>query len=639
MTKSNRTYVIGRKKVRWMCLVAILICTLLYFKIYKIYNDSDRDFLLEGYFVNTSGCRMLALNPFSKTALSYLNRLEPMKCTQVKLLDAKTIEGENYLVLAMPTEEIVKVCNVDRVSEVYCKYKMIERLNDNLNTRSESRMFRLSNQEKQLKLKSGPIITRVQCYVEDNRTIYHDVHFLLPEPRDHHSRSSSRGKHLSVMIIGIDSISHMQFQRSLPLLSAYIATLPHVEFWGYNRVGQNSYPNLVPLFSGLNETELESSCYSSERSFDKCKFIWQDFKAAGYNTSYAEDNSVIGTFNYCKWGFDRQPTDFYLRPVMLEVDLFTRYSVDEQSLVHCSAGRKSAEILHEFIYKMIPHLKQGPYFSVSWETQGVHDYFGYPKFLDADYLKLLKRLRSSHILSNTLVFLMADHGLRMGSFRSTSQGMLEESQPLLIAIYPQWLEESYPLAISNLRRNAHSLVTTFDLHATLKDLTNLSLLNDSHIEKESILLQELDQNMPRGISLFLPIPDTRDCELASIPAEFCLCHKLYKIPSTDDRCEKAARFMVKRINLIIQDYPRCQSLALNGIQDAYLLKRGNDQDIFGLKVRFGTQPGDGFFEGTATFSGNALMLNGPIQRINRYGNQSYCVNNYKIEMYCYCSEY
>ncbi|XP_034473440.1 uncharacterized protein LOC117780871 [Drosophila innubila] len=592
---------------------------------------------MEGYFINTTGCRMLALNPFSKTALSYLSQIEPMKCTKVKLLDAKTIKGENYLVLAMSKEEIVKICNVERISDVYCEYNVIKRQDDNVNKYSESGIFRLSNQKKQIKLKSGPIVLRVECYVEKRKTVYHDVHFLVPKPK-YPFPSSPRLKHLSVMIIGIDSLSHMQFLRAMPLLGAYIETLPHVEFWGYNRVGHNTYPNLMPLFSGLNETELEKDCYIGQFNYDKCNFIWQHFKEAGYNTSYAEDNSVIGTFNYGKWGFNKKPTDFYLRPVMVEVDKYTRYSIDEQEDIHCSGSRKYSEILHEFIYKMIPHLKQGPHFSISWETQGVHDYFNYPKFLDKDYLKLLKRLRSNHILSNTLVFLMSDHGLRFGSFRSTSQGMLEVSQPLLIAIYPKWLEEAYPLAISNLRKNAHSLITTFDLHATLKDLTNINLLQNSHIENRSLLLKDLGQNMPRGISLFLPIPETRDCQLASIPAEFCLCHKLHQVSSTDDKSEKAAQLMVERINLYIKNYTYCESLELNEILDAYILKRSNDDHGIGLKVRFRTQPGEGLFEGTATFSGNSLTLNGPILRINRYGNQSYCVHNYKIEMYCYCLE-
>ncbi|KAH8378348.1 hypothetical protein KR093_010839, partial [Drosophila rubida] len=465
------------------------------------------------------------------------------------------------------------------------------------------------------------------------KVVYHDVHFFLQVPK----KPSEFKRRLSVMIIGIDSVSHMQFLRGMPLLRAYINGLPNIEFWGYNRVGRNTYPNLVPLFSGLNETELEKKCYEGERNFDKCDFIWHHFKANGFNTCYAEDNSAIGNFNYCKWGFNAKPTDYYLRNVMLEIDTYTRYSIDKKELVHCTAGRKYSDVLHEFMHRMMPHLRRGPHFSFFWETQGVHDYFEYSKFLDYKYLRLLKRLRMHNILKNTLVFLMADHGMRFGSFRSTYQGMMEESQPFLTIIYPNWFAASHPQAMKNLQKNAHSLVTTFDLHETLKDLTNVKVLTDPEIRSRTGQLRQLGQNMTRGISLFLPIPETRDCELASIPAQFCLCQKLQQIDTTDQRSQQAALFVVTAINRLISNFTLCQQLQLQELQAAYLMQRNNDDEVFGVKVRFSTLPGAGAFEGTTMFVGNSLALNGPIIRINKYGNQSYCVpNNYKIEMYCYC---
>ncbi|KAH8262892.1 hypothetical protein KR044_001709 [Drosophila immigrans] len=590
---------------------------------------------MDGYFVNTSGCHMMALNAFSKTAIAHLEPLKPMKCNRIKLLDDRIINGENYLVLSRPGRDILERFDVKSISDIYCDYKIIERVNDDVNKYTETGRFHLRNERKQKKLKSGSIITRIQCFGCGNKSVYHDVHFFLPAPPAEDLPSAR--PHLSVMILGIDSVSHMQFIRTMPLLRAYIEGLPHVEFWGYNRVGRNTYPNLLPLFSGLNETELEHDCYTKERGYVKCDFIWNHFKAAGFNTCYAEDNSAIGTFNYGKRGFKSAPTDYYLRPVMLEINTHTRYSIDKDELVHCTAGRKFADILHEFIYKMMPHLRRGPHFSVFWETQGVHDYFQYPKFLDKNYLMLLKRLRSKHILSNTLVFLMADHGIRFGSFRSTYQGMLEESQPLLTAIYPKWFEELHPLAMANFKRNAHSLITTFDLHETLKDLTNVELLLNEQIEKRTQQLQQhRGQNMPRGISLFLPIPETRDCQLANIPAQFCLCQKLHQIATTDHRSQRAAHFVVKSINHLLDDFPLCQQLKLKELQVAYLLERSNDE-VFGVKVRLTTLPGEGAFEGTTTFSADFLALNGPIIRINKYGNQSYCVqHNYQIEMYCYC---
>ncbi|EDV98528.1 GH17533 [Drosophila grimshawi] len=592
---------------------------------------------MEDYFVNTSGCRMLAMNAFPKISLKYLRRVEPTKCNGTQLFRSETVSGKNFLIISMSQREIERSYGVKSLSEVSCKYTKVIRYNDHFNRNTLNRTIRLRDQMRLIKVADGPRILRIYCYVR-NKLVYHDVHIFLPAPALRTKiPGSSRPDRLSVMILGIDSISHMHFIRSMPLTASFIREQSHVEFWGYNRVGLNSFPNIAPLLSGQSETELEAGCYRDKLYFDRCRLLWNHFKDAGYNTSFGEDNSAIGTFTYVKQGFQHPPTDFYLRPAMLEINTHTRYSLDKRNLIHCSAGRHFAEIHHEFIHKLLPHLEGGrPHFSFFWETQGVHDYFNYAQLLDESYLKLFHQLQHKHILDTTLVLFKADHGLRFGSYRGSSQGRLEESQPFLIALYPKWLEKAYPLAISNLRHNANSLVTTYDLHATLKDLTNLKLLRDDNIANRTTVLQGLGPKMPRGISLFLPIPDERDCDLASIPAHFCLCRNLHKIPSTDGRSRRAAHFVVESINLLIRTHPLCQRLQLREVQEAFILNRLGEEKKFEIMVRLQTYPGEGQFEGTTRFTSDSLALNGAITRINRYGNQSYCVHNSHIEMYCYC---
>ncbi|EDW03536.1 GH10450 [Drosophila grimshawi] len=622
-------------------ILSILFCVSLYYIMSTLvpYGDLVENEIRVGYFVNTSGCRMMALRPLPPESRTYLRRLEAKQCTKPQLFRAVTERGKNYLKLTMSEGEILSVFRVESINHVQCKYVLIERYNDFQNIPNATEMFFLSQQAQQIKVGEGGQILRIQCHGANNETVYHDVHFFLPSPTplpNEAASSASDADSLSVMIMGIDSISHMHFIRSMPLLSGYVGSLPHVEFWGYNRVGRNTYPNLVPLFSGLNEDELQSDCCDGQSYYDECDFLWNRFKDVGYNTSYGEDTRVGGTFNYGKSGFDRQPTDFYLRPVMLEIDQHTRYSIDRRDEIHCTASRKYAEILYEFIYKLMPHMKRGPHFSFFWQSQGVHDYFNYAQFLDEEYLNLLRRLETEGILNSTLVLLMSDHGMRYGSFRNTYQGMLEESQPLLIALYPNWLAKAYPFAISNLRLNAHRLVTTYDLHATLKDLTNLQLLRDGNIAHRTTVLEKLGPKIPRGISLFLPIPEIRNCGLAGIPSSYCLCHTLSQILTTDQRAQRAAEFVVQSINSITSEEKLCQRLRLKEVQAAYLLNQDNNMYEFEVKVRLRTTPGEGQFEGTTRFTGYSLALNGVVIRTNKYANQSYCVENYRIEMYCYC---
>lgn len=276
------------------------------------------------------------------------------------------------------------------------------------------------------------------------------------------------------------------------------------------------------------------------------------------------------------------------------------------------------------------------HFSFFWQTQGVHEYFNYARLLDKQYLTLLQELRAQSILENTLVLFMADHGVRLSSFRRTYQGMLEESMPFLIALYPEWLEEVYPLAMSNLKNNSHSLVTAYDLHATLKDMTNLDLLRSSNIQHRTEVLQSLGKNIPRGISLFLPIPGIRNCELAGIPSHFCVCHELQQLSASDEISQTAARFTVESINMLIKDHKLCQTLRLDAVLKAFKVKKDPKQKEFEVVVELQTLPGEGLFEATIMFSGDSLALGGDITRANKYGEQAYCVHDFRIEMYCYC---
>jgi len=56
-----------------------------------------------------------------------------------------------------------------------------------------------------------------------------------------------------------------------------------VELYGYNRVGDNSYPNLMAILTGQLAKERPGG------PIDRTPFIWKDFSAAGYRTLVAED--------------------------------------------------------------------------------------------------------------------------------------------------------------------------------------------------------------------------------------------------------------------------------------------------------------------------------------------------------------
>nr|XP_016945193.1 uncharacterized protein LOC108021141 [Drosophila suzukii] len=587
-------------------------------------------------FINTTGCRISSTAALSEFAKNFMDPIEPIVCQMAQLMIAETVGGRNYLKRNISESGLFSCCRVRRWKDVSCIYREFLRVDDAHNRYKSFMFFKLSERIRYLEVGAGQQNIRTWCWVDFGRIIFHDVLFFLPPPLKA-SNSSALKEKLSVMILGVDSISHMHYLRYFLQVADFIEhlPLPHTEFWGYNRIALNTYPNLMPLVSGLNVLEMEESCYNGRPNFDNCSFLWDEFKKAGYFTIFSEDTDTAGLFIYRKKGFKKQPTDIYMRPQMIEIESHSSYrtTLDQK----CSGHRLYGDLYYEFVLKLIPHLRV-PFFSFLWNMDGIHDYFPYAKFVDKEYLNILTRLYEEGVMEHTLILFMGDHGLRFDKFARTAPGQHEMSQPLLIAFYPEWMKKKFPLAMSNFQRNARRLITTFDLHETLKDVVNLDQLTDASVKNRTLYLEK-----SRGISLFLPIPEGRNCRSVEIPRHYCLCNELSTMSTHKSIVQEAARFAVDRINELIKPYPQCQKLKLMEIRAAYQAKdetRG-DYKLSQILVRLRTTPGNGNFDATIVTTllngeRKSLKLGGPVTRTDKYGHQSYCVQNYRIEMYCYC---
>ncbi|SPP89537.1 uncharacterized protein LOC117591083 [Drosophila guanche] len=614
------------RRLVWLFIACCFIC---YFNLEYLtdFFGKESQVIVNRFVINTPGCRVRFLrNP--KKPVPFVEPIHVLQCNRPQLIAPRHKDGNNYFVASNVEENL------------QCKSWLMERQDHRSNKYILEREFNLSRHGNEpIQVDSGHQMFRIQCRNDENDIKYNDVIFFMPPPCEGQKKTPSyeqRPERLSVMILGIDSMSQMHFQRSFPQLTSFLDYVPHTFFLGYSRVGMDAYDNLLPLLSGLRPDELERRCLSVNKStYDNCGLLWDTFKTAGYSTSYGEDTAQ-GIFMDGKAGFQKQPTDFYLHPVMLEMDKHTRYSLDANELINCSGGRQFFDVLNYFIDKLSFYMKSAPFFSVFWHSQGVKDYYHYARRLDVDYVKRLKRLLEMDILDNTLVLLMSDYGLRSDKYRLTYNGMREESQPFLLAIYPDWLQAKYVFAMDNLKRNAHNLVTPFDLHATLNDVMDLNLLKDYHVENRTeILLGYPPKKMPRGVSLFLPLPVKRNCDSAGIPSHYCPCNDLTEIPTDDGVVLRTARFLISSINGLIAPYDKCQKLRLYKVMLAYFVDLGESSFVYELRLRVRTIPGDGLFEGTARLT-DTFHLTGPITRVNEYRSQSYCVNETSSKMYCYC---
>lgn len=164
-----------------------------------------------------------------------------------------------------------------------------------------------------------------------------------------------------MLVIGVDSVSRLNYYRTMPRTSDLLRSHGWYELRGYNKIEDNTFPNLMAILTGmtrpqvalslffififflkycikeilalhLNEEKIlifkksninsicqvEESCFKTAMTpMDDCPILWRNFSRAGYVTAYVEDEPSIGTFNYNKAGFAHAPTDYYLRPFLL----------------------------------------------------------------------------------------------------------------------------------------------------------------------------------------------------------------------------------------------------------------------------------------------------------------------------------
>lgn len=91
-------------------------------------------------------------------------------------------------------------------------------------------------------------------------------------------------KGINVMIIALDALSRLNFRRQMMTSSHYLENeMGGIEMMGYNKVGDNTFPNFIPMFVGQSVDELKKTCWpSADNFFDECPFVWQYFKKFGY---------------------------------------------------------------------------------------------------------------------------------------------------------------------------------------------------------------------------------------------------------------------------------------------------------------------------------------------------------------------
>eukprot|EP00026_Physarum_polycephalum_P000738 Phypoly_transcript_00739.p2 GENE.Phypoly_transcript_00739~~Phypoly_transcript_00739.p2 ORF type:complete len:546 (+),score=82.51 Phypoly_transcript_00739:117-1754(+) len=348
---------------------------------------------------------------------------------------------------------------------------------------------------------------------------------------------------LSVTMLLISSLSGDHFARTMKETSNYLANLGAAKndlfeafpFTDYNIVAGDTLTNQLPIFSAaVKEGKDKDKEKPKEKEKGREKWIWEYFHKSGYVTMLSsEDCAYEGSIKTIVPDdmIDVEFDDVYCDESMTNPRVTGKVW---QHGASCIGNRYVHRVLFSYIEDFLSNYIAAPRF-----TTGIFQTSNEPsqtrvKSMDkdlADFLQLLTQPDTNptrfniHPNSTTLsiIFLMSEQGEGDSPFfHHTKAGYVEHRKPLLYILAPKaWLNK-YPHVRYNLAQNKDKLIVGHDIYQTLQDIPLLPL--HTHTPSESHARPRTDQSF---YSLFDTIPPDRECEMASIPNQYCTCETTY----------------------------------------------------------------------------------------------------------------
>lgn len=604
-----------------------------------------------GHLVWSPKCHIPDLDPFDESIRTFATRAKPIVCSNKPPLTYITVvpEGAHKHLLKLNTSAVAYYAV--QPANVNCCYSVITRVSDSDGkeySRTADNAYSVSecsNFDTEVALNSEEEFTLVRCFKTakrgTKREVYKNTHAVVPVKREvelklsksNSQRSSVEKKRLSVLVLGFDSVSRLSLLRTMPKTVHHLRRNGWLELLGYNKIGENTLPNLAAILMGLSQDQLKKQCWASRyEKFDNCPFIWREFSNLGYVTAYVEDEPAGSTFNYHKTGFVVPPTDYYIRPFLLASE--HKLSVRKRDFLNvCLGPTPTSEHIFRYITDFATVFKSALYFVMCWINNFSHNSNAIPATVDERVTLFFRQLSETGAFNTTFMIFLSDHGMRWGDIRRTSIGWFEERLPFVYIWVPEWFKQKHPEFYKNLTTNRNRLTSPFDLHLTLREILELSRQdNVKWIPNEC-------PGCPKCVSLFSEVSADRDCEDAGITENWCTCNKYSLLAIEDKAAQAVALHVLSEINSKLKKTAdvsaSCAELTLDHIisvkRKVPLVPHGD------FIVTFVTAPGGGVFEATARSSNGSFQLMGDISRINTYGNQSDCVDDAEVKLYCFCT--
>lgn len=481
----------------------------------------------------------------------------------------------------------------------------------------------------------------VKCKNNTNSgNFYKNSYFLIQEKEVVKKRFASYpptpGQRIpSIMILGLDSVGRLNLQRTMPKVVKFLKNNQFYDFKGYNKVGDNTYPNVLAAFAGLSfEASTGMNCTPKiVGGLDNCPLIWKDFQRRGYVTAYTEDYGPYSTFNYLKKGFQQKPVDYYGRPgtIMLEDNIASLY---DMLLGYCAGARYIPEYIYSQAVDFADFYKGKPYFGLFWTNSLTHNKVADMLLMENILLDSLQQAKSRGILNDSIVIVMSDHGHRFPPSVKLASGWYDVRLPIMYISLPEWFRREYPYAATSLGNNQNRLTSPYDFYLTLKDI----------LRKSGRVFKGTDNaySCPRCQSLFKPVPLNRTCAQAGISDVWCTCQSFSPITKSG-LAISVAHFLVSEINNLVELRLKKFNLPLNSCLPLSLKKinRAAEDGYNTSLINLDTQPGDANYEALVRYEEYrgewSFKVEGVITRNTMYKNHAFCVKDLQLKKFCECS--
>ncbi|KAH8255738.1 hypothetical protein KR038_009486, partial [Drosophila bunnanda] len=603
--------------------------------------------VVQQYYVNSSVCKMPYVDPFTSDVMKEFEKHNLTFCTKDKDIVTSIYDFEKHQYRLHINEDVARsTLNTKRNATLECVYQEISRNNsaklpDDSYIEFKDRRF---VQDQLVPKNTEFMITK--CYAKDfknsSQLLQEDAMTFIPEMR---TRTTVRTQP-SVLIMGLDSISRINLRRSMPLVYNFVSRPGWYEMQGYNKIGDNTYPNLMAVLTGHSEKGAEAVCdVIKPGCLDSLPFIWKRFKSTGYMTAFAEDCQLINTFNYMKGGFIKQPTDYYLRPLLMAIE--SQFQVtNDYGFPFCVGRHHSFSYVWNFGKQFIDRfLGRSPMFGFLWSNSFTHDYYEGATALDDLFRKYLDSFEEAHLFEQSIVILMSDHGHRYNLLREAASGYFEERMPMMFIYIPPWFRRKHPALVENLEKNRNRLTSNYDIYMTLQHLLQLKSKSMDDFPDDLKAKQ-----CPTCQSLFFEVPFNRTCQMAGIEEKWCCCQPTETI-QVSPYVQTIALAMVERMNNHLKEHQLtglCHNFSLKEVHKVdrkSILATGlepADKDEHVYIIEFSTAPKKPKFEATARWNNRTNVLLDmdvdELSRLNSYKHDAKCINLKKAKKYCICTD-